>query len=67
MSPEKLKAAIAECKRFLARAAEVETHTYETVYGKKVEAIDPGRAAGAVRRASLDLTRALADLRKPGP
>lgn len=52
----KLKAAMAEARRFLRKAEELAAcdHDY----------LNP-RESGAVRRASLDLTRALADFRRP--
>ena len=59
MTPDKLKIAVAEAKRFLDRA-------------RKMKAFDGNRwftngpvDAGRLRRSSLDLTRALADLRRP--
>lgn len=59
MSPEKLKIAKQEAVRFLDRVK-----AYETFIGS-----GPGflgsKKSGAVRRASMDLTRALAELRKP--
>lgn len=60
MTPEKIRAAVAEAKRFLSavkklEAAEKESGGY----------CNP-RESGAARRASMDLTRALADLRRPG-
>jgi hypothetical protein len=52
----KLKAAMAEARRFLRKAEELAacdpTYTYNP------------RESGAVRRASMDLTRALADYRR---
>ena len=63
MNTKTLSAARAEAKRFLhaldemQRAAQIEGNGYVT-YGSKL--------SGAVRRASMDLTRALADLRRPG-
>lgn len=33
--------------------------------GKKFDMVDAGKASGAARRASMDLTRALAEMRKP--
>lgn len=54
---KKLKAAVDEARRFLRKAEEL-------------AACDPDylnpRESGAVRRASLDLTRALADYRRRG-
>lgn len=58
MNRAKLKAAVAEAMRFIERAKDYERNPpqYEFV-GSKV--------GGAVRRSSMDLSRALADLRKP--
>lgn len=60
MDAAKLNAAIKEAKRFLEKAKGL----------KDVEVAFPEygfhpRESGAVRRASMDLTRALADLRRP--
>ncbi len=60
MKAETLKAAEAEAKRFLARCAE-----YRKAAGDRIGYWDHPRESGAVKRASMDLTRALADLRKP--
>lgn len=59
MNRTTLDAAIAEAKRFLARTEHLR-HVMGTgsVYHYPKE-------SGAVRRASMDLTRALADLRRP--
>ena len=54
--------AVEEAKRFIA-AAEV-FHKAETDKAKSYYT-NP-KESGAVRRASMDLTRALADMRKPG-
>lgn len=61
MNPATLKAAVKEAKRFIDLASEVETHkTGEYEY------INSGKASGAVKRASMDLSRALSEMRKPG-
>jgi hypothetical protein len=55
---DKFAAAEAEAKRFLMRLSA----------WRKAEKKEPGthpRETGAVKRASMDLTRALADLRRP--
>lgn len=58
MSPSKLDAAIQEADRFLAAARRL----------RNASLAAPGyqhpKESGAARRASLDLTRALADLRR---
>ncbi len=63
MTKDKLKAAEAEAKRFLVKASELrkvmcagDDVLWSWSYPKQ---------SGAVRRASMDLTRALADLRRP--
>lgn len=59
MTQTKLKHAIAEAERFLKRAKELKygvTHSGDYYYGSK--------KTGFVKRASMDLTRALADLRR---
>ena len=60
MNNKKVREAIAEARRFIRRADDVLQEEKENKYyyfGTK--------ASGAVRRSSLDLTRALAELRKP--
>lgn len=69
MDSTRINAAIAEAKRFLERA-EVYINNVETVrwstgeHAGEYETVSP-KYSGALRRASLDLTRSLADLRKP--
>jgi hypothetical protein len=61
VTADKIRRAVTEAKRFLAAAHDgleemkEEGHDYWTVGTRK---------SGALRRASLDLTRALADMRK---
>ena len=57
----KLKAVEAEAKRFLAAVAALKARRAK---GDLYD-FSSCRESGAVRRASLDLTRALADWRKP--
>lgn len=59
MNHQKLITAIAEAERFLERARDAQNnpHEYDFVGTKYT---------GACRRASMDLTRALADLRRVG-
>ena len=67
MKPETLKLCIAEAKRFIEKAEQVPTHdtVIETTRSKRTATyINAGKASGAARRASLDLTRCLADLRQ---
>jgi hypothetical protein len=58
MNPKRVAIAAAEAKRFLkcVRAYEENPPTYDFMGNKET---------GALRRASMDLTRALADLRRP--
>lgn len=58
MTEEKLKAAEFEAKRFLERVKTLRKANAEHAWTNP-------REHGAVRRASLDLTRALANLRRP--
>jgi hypothetical protein len=58
MNARTLQAAINEAERFLDLARELQPEFANGYYhGSKV--------SGATRRASMDLTRALADLRRP--
>lgn len=60
MNDATLNAAIVEAKRFLVRATKLQQrHEKNDIYRWQ-----GSRESGAVRRASMDLTRALADLRK---
>lgn len=65
-----LKKAVAEAQRFIERAEELETALEEAWPNRPAHLRDfvdgVPRTSGAVRRASLDLTRALADLRRRG-
>jgi len=56
MDEKKLKTAIAEARRFLLKSMELEKNT--DMFSNK--------HSSAVKRSSMDLTRALADLRRPG-
>lgn len=68
MNRKKIAVAVAEAKRFIERAEALpEPKTYEvpnSPYNPFTNDNFP-REQGAIRRASMDLTRALADLRKP--
>jgi hypothetical protein len=59
MNTKTLQAAIIEAERFLDLARELQTKESGDVY------FIGSRISGATRRASMDLTRALADLRRP--
>ena len=75
---DKLERAISEARRFLATATDYQNAIgNERVRVLKARKAEPDNAwkhwqqsfpakSGATRRASMDLTRALADLRKPG-
>lgn len=64
MDRKKLATAVAEAKRFIKRAKELpDNDTYES-FGYTYTRYRP-KEQGAIRRASMDLTRALAELRKP--
>jgi hypothetical protein len=65
MRKENITAAKAEAKRFLARVTEWEKAqgSYE-VCGHTFHNHTP-KQCGSLRRASMDLTRALAEMRKP--
>lgn len=67
MSEDRIKIAEAEAKRFLSRvtAWRKAQSTYVAPNGM-VFSVSTPRESGALRRASLDLTRALAAMRKPG-
>lgn len=67
MTIENIKRAQAEAKRFLTYAKDVlENGTHESTWqGKITQYLDHGKRTGALRRASMDLTRALAEMRKP--
>lgn len=60
MTDEKLLAAIHEAKRFIAKATEAR----KALIADDLKRITGCKETGAARRASLDLTRALAELRK---
>ena len=60
MNNDKLKIAISEANRFLVKAKELQKA--ETM--NKYTWISGSKESGACRRASMDLTRVLADLRK---
>lgn len=61
MTPEALKEAIAEAKRFIKVAEKVSIK--RSNYNPKVSFLTGPKETGAARRASMDLTRKLAELR----
>ena len=69
MNREKLKVAIAEAERFIKRAKALPEPTQYEVPGSTYNPFTNDnfpKESGAIRRASMDMTRALADLRRPG-
>jgi hypothetical protein len=69
MDKKKLDIAVEEAKKFLEKVKELQTEQKKTVtykVGEKEYVSIPScpKESGAVRRASMDLTRALADLRR---
>ncbi len=60
MTPELLQESIEYATRFIILAKAVPRETIS-----KEEFIKAGKASAACRRASMDLTRSLAELRKP--
>lgn len=54
--------AVTEARRFIKLAGNTKQASYN---GKLSDHIESGKDSGALRRASLDLTRALAEMRKP--
>ncbi len=66
MNIPEIKNAIAEAERFIDRAKDLlNTVKREETSAYVFESYTVGKESGALRRASLDLTRALADMRKP--
>ncbi len=62
----KLDIAVAEARRFIERAETLPApQPYTTLGGDTFTHDYFPRESGAIRRASMDLTRALADLRNP--
>lgn len=67
MTPTKIATAVAEAKRFLKRHEEwraKQGRTYKIEGLDNLFTVDTPRENGALRRASLDLSRALADMRR---
>jgi len=66
MIDEQVKNAIRLANDFVARAKEALNDRNEFEHeGKIVSYMRPGKKSGACRRASMDLTRALAEMRRP--
>lgn len=68
MTPEKIREARRLAREFvkLADAALATERQIVPCVGKPLAWIDPSPTTGALRRRSMDLTRALADMRRPG-
>ena len=62
MDKSKLLEVINECERFLFKAGDA----HERLSTDKMANISGSKEVAACKRASMDLTRALAELRKPG-
>jgi hypothetical protein len=66
MNRKKLQTAIDECDRFIQRVKELPDPTPYTQPGMEGMMQDNyPKQQGAIRRASMDLSRALTELRKP--
>ena len=68
MNRDKLAAAVAEAERFIKRAKALPKPTSYDIPGSAHNPFTHDnfpKEQGAIRRASMDLTRALADLRRP--
>ena len=74
MTEETISIAAVECQRLMQKIADLrkEMHEPQTDWLKgikpdrRIYLSDCPKQTGALRRASLDLTRALADMRRPG-
>lgn len=63
MTDDKIRAAIKESQRFIVAAVKaLKRHKSEKNYGYKASST---KEDAACRRSSMDLTRALAEMRKP--
>lgn len=65
MNRDKLATAVAEADRFIKRAKALPKPEPYECHGRTLMNDNFPREQGAIRRASMDLTRALADLRRP--
>ena len=66
MNADQIHATIKEAERFIASAKLALKDQADFIHdGRKITYLVAGKKSGALRRASLDLTRALADMRKP--
>jgi hypothetical protein len=65
MNRDKLAVAVAEAERFIMRVKKLPEPSPYVSGGHNFTHDNFPREQGAIRRASMDLTRALADLRRP--
>ena len=65
MNTIQINTAIAEAERFLDRAKDALARHDAGRHFPEMDYLASSRESGALRRASLDLTRALADMRRP--
>jgi hypothetical protein len=66
MNEASIKIAIKEAEQFIHRAKLALKDQAGFVHdGRKISYLVAGKKSGALRRASMDLTRALADMRRP--
>ena len=61
MNFKEIESAVAMAQRFIKLFGELKTTSSSGYIW-----VDPGKESGALRRASLDLTRQLATMRRPG-
>lgn len=66
MKTDNIRAAVAEARRFIQKAEAFEAQVSAYLRGGSRHYFSAPKESGAVRRASMDLTRALAEMRKPG-
>ena len=66
MNAAEINDAIREAERFITKARAALRDSRTSVYLENERLLNPGAASSGCRRASMDLTRALATMRKPG-
>lgn len=66
MNAKTLEAAVYQARRFIERAEALKKAAKDHSMSADFGFYAHPKESGAVRRASLDLTRALAEMRKPG-
>ena len=68
MNKDTLRDAVIEAERFIKAANQVEWETMQWDWANKTKRLQPnstGHTHAAAKRASMDLTRALAKMRRP--